>query len=393
MLVRGDEGMPRLPTGQIITRDNQIYARVRWTDDQGSVRSKERRARSRTHAQAVIRQLQSEIDDESLPAASDITFSQLAEVYLEARVQPAEYSGDRKVSGMRAWKNVESEVRQLRTAFDAFLIVEISYSDLDAYRLERLSTPTIYGRERKLAGLNHELRRLRAMLNFAIQRDWLTVNPFHQGPPLISAADETPRNRPRRDGEEEKLLEQCTGRRAHLRAILIAAIDTGMRHSEILGLERRDVDLERGVITVRAMVTKTQTQRMVPISARLREELELLLARTPPEPDAILFRGIKSVRTAFRAVCSDAKITDLNFHDLRHWATTDLVAAFTEAGLAVQHVMRITGHSQEKTFRRYIRTDDEIVRKGGLALESMRKRKGENSPIQVSKRVKRRKSA
>jgi integrase len=392
--------MPRLPTGQIVDRRSRgIFARVRWIDDNGHERTRERKLRSRSHGPAVIRQLLSEIEEESVGSASDLTFSELADVYIAARVTDAEYRGDRKVSGMRARRQAKVETDALKKYFGDQRISELSYHDLEEYRNHQLSTPFLEAKDdkpakfRKISSVNHSLRRLRAILNFAVQRGWLTTNPFARGPALISAADETPRNRPRGEDEEEKLLAQCTGRRAHLRAILIAAIDTAMRQGEILHLERRDVDLERGLITVRAFITKTMTQRMVPISDRLRVELEAILEKIEPEPEALLFGGIQSIKTAFRGICNDAGVTNLNFHDLRHWATTDLVAAFTQAGLAVQHVMKITGHSQDKTFRRYIRTDEEIVKQGGLALEKLRQSKrGERSPIQELKGVRRRTS-
>jgi integrase len=365
-----------------------LLARVRWTDSDLTVHSKERKARNRSHAQTLIEQLRREIEDESLPSSGDITFAQMAEIYLKARVTPAQYNGERKVSGMRAQRQAESEVDVLTKHFGDHLLAEISYEDIEDFRSRRLSEPYTKATDeepakfRKISSVNHSLRRLRALLNFAIQRKLLTINPFSEGPSLISEADETPRNRPRKGDEEEKLLGQCTGRRSHLRAILIAAIDTAMRQGEILKLQRRDIDLARGLIIVRAFITKTATTRMVPISDRLREELERILGSIDPEPETLLFGGIKSIKTAFRGICKDAGVMDLNFHDLRHWATTDLVAAFTESGLAVHHVMRITGHTQDKTFRRYIRTDEEIVKRGGQALELLRKRKGGQPPIQ-----------
>ena len=73
-----------------------------------------------------------------------------------------------------------------------------------------------------------------------------------------------------------------------------------------------------------------------------------------------------------RSACTEAKIDDLFFHDLRHWATTDLVNALAAAVLAPQHAMKITGHTQEKTFRRYLRTDDEVVSAACEALDALR---------------------
>ena len=42
--------------------------------------------------------------------------------------------------------------------------------------------------------------------------------------------------------EEERLTAQFTGKRAHLRLIVMVALHTGMRLGEILNLRRRELD-------------------------------------------------------------------------------------------------------------------------------------------------------
>ena len=53
-------------------------------------------------------------------------------------------------------------------------------------------------------------------------------------------------------GEEMALLDVCTGDRAHLRAIIIIASDTGLRHNELVTLswEEKDIDFENGVAII-----------------------------------------------------------------------------------------------------------------------------------------------
>jgi integrase len=99
----------------------------------------------------------------------------------------------------------------------------------------------------------------------------------------------------------------------------------------------------------------------------------------PDNPEALIFDGITApaVTHLFIKVCKKAGLDDLHFHDLRHWATTDLVNAFMAAGIAPQHAMAITGHSQEKTFRRYLRTDDFTVKEAAKALDALKSKKAE----------------
>jgi integrase len=71
---------------------------------------------------------------------------------------------------------------------------------------------------------------LRRMLNVAQREGWILRSPFAAGDSLISLADENKRERILTREEEIKLLAACESpQRAHLKAILICALDTGMR--------------------------------------------------------------------------------------------------------------------------------------------------------------------
>lgn len=67
---------------------------------------------------------------------------------------------------------------------------------------------------------------------------------------------------------------------------------------------------------------------------------------------------IASVRKAFATACRRAKVKDLHFHDLRHTATTRMI----RAGIPHTEVMKITGHTQIKTFLRYLNLTDDSVK-------------------------------
>ena len=78
-----------------------------------------------------------------------------------------------------------------------------------------------------------------------------------------------------------------------LRSMIIAALDTGMRQGEMLALRFKDVDLGRGLITLRGETTKSRRTRLVPMAtARLRAVLEWLLLDADDEKkpaDALVF--------------------------------------------------------------------------------------------------------
>ena len=68
------------------------------------------------------------------------------------------------------------------------------------------------------------------------------------------------------ESEEAALLAVAS---PHLRSMIIAALDTGMRRGEMLALRFGDIDWTRRMITLRGATTKSRRTRLVPIAARL----------------------------------------------------------------------------------------------------------------------------
>ncbi len=77
--------------------------------------------------------------------------------------------------------------------------------------------------------------------------------------------------------------------------------------------------------------------------------------------------GIRdNVRMAFDSARTDAKLSDVRFHDLRHTAATRLV----QKGLSLAEVGRILGHSQPVTTYRYVNPDETTIRRAAEAIDS-----------------------
>jgi integrase len=223
-------------------------------------------------------------------------------------------------------------------------------------------------RARSIAAVNRELELLRAVLRFSQREGWIAKSPFELGAPLISKASETRRERVLSFEEEARLLAACTGRREHLRPLVITALDTGMRRGELFKLQWSDVDFGAGVIHVRATNTKTEQARTVGMTRRIREELLALRKLAPPDPSITVF-GIKStVKNSFAAALREAGIENYTFHDCRHTATTRLTAS----GMPPAEAMKITGHTQMVTFQRYINITDDAARSGAERLDALR---------------------
>lgn len=200
---------------------------------------------------------------------------------------------------------------------------------------------------------------MRTILNFAVQNEWLLKNPFVACQGIIAISAEVERDRVLNFEEESRLLSVCTGPRKHLKTILICALDTAMRRGEIFKMKWQDVNFETGEIYIPQTNTKTEDSRIVGITPRLKAELEKLWEASPKNLESLVFGKIDSIKTSWKTACRLANVQDFRFHDCRHTATTRMIAS----GSPHTEVMKITGHTQLKTFLRYLNITSETANK------------------------------
>lgn len=336
---------------------NDIYARITYTDEFGKRKSVRRKALSRTHARQLIKKMLQEIEErgeESLDS-SRLTFAHLVKHYKDRYVIAARYIESRKIAGLRSHKEVERIVDILAAHFGRKQLRSITHGDILHFRTQRLDTKVKFkfspSRERSIATVNRELATLRRMLTIAHREGWILKHPFLGSDTIISPADEKKRTRVLTRDEEARLLDACDGPRTRLKAIIICALDTGMRRGEILKLRWRDVNLETKRIHIQAMNTKTLSARLVPISSRLIAELKSLPQR---DPSSRVFGITDTVKRSWATAKGIAGIEDLRFHDLRHTCATRLV----QGGFPIAEVSRILGHASVVTTFRYANVDD-----------------------------------
>ena len=130
-------------------------------------------------------------------------------------------------------------------------IRSITYGDILKFKEIRLQAPHQHtGKLRSPTSTNRELETLRAVLRFAVGNNWLARSPFTGPAPIVTKTIETSRERIPTQAEQEAILAQCVPPRAHLRPILIALADTGLRKSALLSLTWKLVDFENGDIRI-----------------------------------------------------------------------------------------------------------------------------------------------
>jgi integrase len=363
--------MSRPRTGSSLWDNGKLYARITWIDSiTGKQRSKARRVQSDklTDLPKVIRELENEREKCGVEVfeAERLTFRELAEQFSKERLKPATIINGRKVDGLKSLRNPKLHLAVLIGHFGKQRIRSVTHKAIENFKMLRLKTPTLRGGQRSITSVNRELAVLRQVIRFAHDRGWLLRNPFNLGKPLINVADEFQRERILSPEEERLLLAACVPPRAHLRPVVIVAIDTFMRQGELFNLVKSDIDFNNRILRVRGTTTKNEKPREIGLTSRAYEELLRLTEYLPDDAKVFTLGSVKrSWETARRLAC----LENLRLHDLRHTGITRRLKAVVKAGIPWHVVMKESGHTQIKTFMRYFNPDNEILRASALAMD------------------------
>ena len=143
-----------------------------------------------------------------------------------------------------------------------------------------------------------------------------------------------------------------------LYAIVVLAITTGMRKSEILGLRWCDIDLERS----RCMLheTKNGERRSVPLVGHAKELVSALAKKSRarefvfPSPKRERYYDLK---IAWEGAIKRAGIANFRFHDLRHCTASYLAMN----GATSHEIAEVLGHKSLDMVKRYAHLCDSHV--------------------------------
>jgi integrase len=149
------------------------------------------------------------------------------------------------------------------------------------------------------------------------------------------------------------------------------ALASGMRLSEICGLQVADVDANARTVVIRDRKdprNKSGNDQTVPLLA---EAWAIVEPRIRGRDRGKIFDArAASVSTGFTRACAELEIEDLHFHDLRHRATAQLF----RMGLDIPRVALMTGHKTWAMLRRYTDIKPEDVHEA-LKLKAQTRRR------------------
>jgi len=219
-------------------------------------------------------------------------------------------------------------------------------ASIDA-RLIRAYLARLHTRRRDPVTVARKLAALRSWFRFLVRRGVLPRNPALEvggprlGRKLVSFLPI----------DEATLLVDAKDTSARDRAILELLYATGLRVSELTGLDLDDVD--RPERTVRVL-GKGRKERIVPFGARAAAALDACLGPRARGPLFVNRRGERlGVRSVFEIVRRRARQLGLRRrvspHTLRHTFATHLL----DAGADLRMIQELLGHSRLSTTQRY----------------------------------------
>lgn len=181
----------------------------------------------------------------------------------------------------------------------------------------------------------------------AIKWKWVVRNPFDDIDPITKLRNE--RVRFLDDAERDNLLNACKkSYNEYLYLIVVFALSTGGRKSEIMNLTWNDVDLERGFAIFRN--TKNGDTRSVPVTSHLL----VLLKEMHTQGNGLVFPrsdGLAplDIRKSWEKAVRDAGLENFKFHDLRHSAASYLAMN----GATLSEIAAVLGHKTLQMVKRY----------------------------------------
>ena len=196
---------------------------------------------------------------------------------------------------------------------------------------------------------------LRAIMATAEAEDLIARNPCR----LPGAGVAKSAERPHLD--DASLLTLIDAHPADLRVVLHLTANAALRLGEIVGLQRRDLDLNSGRLTVERQVqetrghgpvvrpTKTENRRVIDISpsvlAMLREYLATAPKALPGAPLFVRANGKPLTRPmltqAWQKARRETGLTRFHLHDVRHAGLT----RYAQTGATQREIMNRGGHT------------------------------------------------
>lgn len=199
--------------------------------------------------------------------------------------------------------------------------------------------------------ISRKINSIKSFFRFCLSEGLIDSNPtqeisqpkFDQAPPRILSRL-----------EYRALRDSCRAD-SRMYAIVEILLQTGMRISELAGLQLTDIDLEREVIYIQAQ--NSREARRIPLNVAAKKAVLDYLRLRPRAKEKTLFLTktcrpflVRNIRTAIDRYFRLAGIKDAKVNDLRH----TFVVEQLKAGTPLVYVSQLVGHKRITTTEKYL---------------------------------------
>ena len=254
------------------------------------------------------------------------------------------------------WKGNKDEYRSLQQ-FDTCCDILGDHTDIKSVRTKQLDmiVETLRGRGLSDTTCHRYLATVSGALRWAHKRDHIDGMPHipwpEQGKPRDAVFTEEDQGRFLEWLALRSVAMATEARGYHSTTIIYRVLfATGMRISELLGLNEEDIDVDNGTVTLRD--TKNGDNRTVPLEAQLCADLRGLL-------DSDDMPNYDQLRRVVVRAASDLGIDySITPHVVRHTVVTRLEAA----GVGLKTIGALVGHRSIATTSRYAHPNQATLR-------------------------------
>ena len=213
------------------------------------------------------------------------------------------------------------------------------------------------------ATINRELAALKRMFSLGVR-----ARKVYTAPSFPHLEERNVRKGFVEDAQYEALASACAVEGLWLRAMFEVAYNFGWRVSELQKLRVRQIDLIARTIRLEPGETKNDEGRTVVMTGIISALLQQCVVGKQPE-DCVFTRShgkpVRDFRGAWAKVCTEAKVPELLFHDLRRTAVRNMV----RRGIPERVAMTISGHKTRAVFDRYNIVSESDLRDAAVKLE------------------------
>lgn len=259
-----------------------------------------------------------------------------------------------EIDGPWLRSNIKSgqETYEMLTAHFVPLFGNLKLNEITPLQLERWKTKRLDSGVKKCT-INRNLGAFKASLNRAVELKYLQYNPISQVK-LFKVKDE--RFRYLADDEKARLLSHLPKFDKWFQTIILLALNTGLRKSNIIRLEWENVMLtsDYPCIVVKPDNFKGNKLHSVPLNKTAYNALIDWKANQTEQSKFVFInpqtgQPYNNIRKPFARLLKLAEITNFRFHDQRH----DCASSLVKNGVDLYTVSKILGHADTKMTQRY----------------------------------------